>query len=151
MFRGIYELSLDTKGRLSIPTKVRATLEEKSAGKLVLTADLDKNLLIYPLDEWQIAEAKLIQLSSTEPRARMIKQLYLGFASDCELDRTGRILLPTPLRGFAGLEKKVVLSGMGNKLALWSLARWTVIQEENMKTLLSEGFDLTEELSNLSI
>ncbi len=151
MFRGIYEISLDTKGRLSVPAKVRAILQEQPQRQLVLTADLDRNLLIYPLGEWEMAETKLVKLSSTDRRARLIKQLYLAYACECELDSTGRILIPPMLRKFAGLEKKVVLSGMGNKLELWDRSRWNDMHDQGIEALLDEGFDLGEELGSLSI
>lgn len=151
MFRGIYEISLDTKGRLSVPAKLRAIFEEQSQRQVVLTADLDRNLLIYPLSEWEVAEAKLVQLSSTDRRARLIKQLYLAHACECEIDGTGRVLIPPMLRKFASLEKKVVLSGMGNKLELWDRSRWDDMHNQGIEELLGEGFDLGEELGTLSI
>lgn len=151
MFRGIYELSLDTKGRLSVPAKLRAILEEESEGLVTLTADLDKNLLIYTTSEWQKASSKLERLSSVEPRARFIKRLYLGHASDCELDSTGRILIPPMLRKYANLDKKVVLTGMGNKLELWNQEAWEQINLAGIEVLSAEGFDFGEEIGALSI
>ncbi|SUO98517.1 division/cell wall cluster transcriptional repressor MraZ [Suttonella indologenes] len=151
MFRGIYELSLDTKGRLSVPAKLRAILEEESEGLVTLTADLDKNLLIYTTSEWQKASSKLERLSSVEPRARFIKRLYLGHASDCELDSTGRILIPPMLRKYANLDKKVVLTGMGNKLELWNQEAWEQINLAGIEALSAEGFDFGEEIGALSI
>lgn len=140
MFRGLWDISLDAKGRLSVPAKVRALIEVRSAGALVLTADLDKNLLIYLPDEWAKAEEKLVNLSTTDRRSRAIKQLYLGHACDCELDSTGRILIPPMLRRFAELEKKVMLSGRGNKLELWSVEHWEA-QYNVMEDLLGGDFD----------
>lgn len=151
MFRGIYELSLDTKGRLSVPAKLRTILEEESEGLVTLTADLDRNLLIYTASEWQKASAKLEKLSSVEPRARLIKRLYLGHASDCELDSTGRILIPPMLRKYANLDKKVVLTGMGNKLELWNQEAWEQINSAGIEMLSAEGFDFGEEIGTLSI
>lgn len=151
MFRGIYELSLDTKGRLSVPAKLRTILEEESEGFVTLTADLDKNLLIYTTNEWQKASTKLEKLSSVEPRARFIKRLYLGHASDCELDSTGRILIPPMLRKYANLDKKVVLTGMGNKLELWNQEAWEQINIEGIEALSAEGFDFGAEIGALSI
>ncbi|SUO97244.1 division/cell wall cluster transcriptional repressor MraZ [Suttonella ornithocola] len=151
MFRGIYEISLDAKGRLSVPSKLRTILEEESDGQVVLTADLDKNLLIYLLSDWQKASAKLEKLSSIETRARNIKRLYLGHACDCELDTTGRILIPPMLRKFAGLDKKVVLTGMGNKLELWDQQRWDSQNTLAMEMLSAEDFDFGQSLEELSI
>lgn len=151
MFRGIFEISLDSKGRLSVPAKLRAIFEEETDGQMVLTADLEKNLLIYTVGEWQKASAKLEKLSSVEPRSRAIKQLYLGHACDVGLDTTGRILIPPMLRKFADLDKQVVLTGMGNKLELWDQARWDAVNQKAIDMLSSEGFDFGAELEGLSI
>lgn len=151
MFRGIYEISLDAKGRLSVPAKIRGILQAEAEGHLVMTADLDHNLLIYTLDEWEQAEAKLVKLSSTDRRSRLIKQLYLAHACEVDLDSTGRVLIPPVLRKFADLDKKVVLTGMGNKLELWDQTRWDEMHNEGIEELLSEGFDLGDELRGLSI
>jgi len=103
MFRGIYHISLDTKGRLSVPAKVRAQFEEESDGVLILTAELENQLLLYTLPEWQKVEEKLVKLPSFDPQIRRLKRLYMGNAAECELDSTGRILIPPPLRQRPGL------------------------------------------------
>lgn len=151
MFRGIHEITLDAKGRLSVPAKLRAVFEEKSDGKMVMTADLERNLMIYTLPEWQDVEAKLSKLPSLDKRARQIKHLFMGYASELELDGTGRVLIPTPLRKYAGLDKKVTLIGMINKLELWDSATWEAKRESDVAELLAEGADLGEALENLSI
>ena len=124
MFRGVNPLSLDEKGRLSLPTKYRQRVIEASDGQMVLTIDRDRCLLLYPLPVWEVVERQLIQLSSTHPRARALKRLLLGHAEECSLDASGRILLPPPLREFAGLEKRVVLVGQGNKFEIWNEPAW---------------------------
>lgn len=129
MFRGINPLSLDGKGRLSIPVKYRQHLLETGGGQMVLTIDRDRCLLLYPLPVWEDVERKLIQLSSTNRRARALKRLLLGHAEECDLDASGRILLPAPLREFANLEKRVVLVGQGNKLEIWNEEAWCAWRE----------------------
>ena len=124
MFRGIHQLSLDNKGRLSIPAAYRQRLLDASEGRTVLTIDRDRCLLLYPLKIWEEIECQLIRLSSTNKRARALKRLLLGHAEECELDTGGRILLPGPLREFAGLEKRVVLVGQGNKFEIWNEPAW---------------------------
>lgn len=91
---------------------------------MVLTIDRDRCLLLYPSDVWEEIECKLIRLSSTNKRARALKRLLLGHAEECDLDGGGRILLPGPLREFAGLDKRVVLVGQGNKFEIWNEAAW---------------------------
>lgn len=151
MFRGIYHISLDSKGRLSVPVKVRAQFEEESGGALIVTADLENQLLLYTLPQWQEVEEKLVQLPSFDPQIRRLKRLYMGNAAECELDSTGRILIPPPLRQRAGLEKKVVLSGMGNKFELWSQEAWDAINAEDGEALRADGLDLNGALETLSI
>ena len=124
MFRGVNLLSLDEKGRLSLPTRYRQRLFEASDGHIVLTIDRDRCLLLYPLPVWETVERQLIQLSSTHPRARALKRLLIGHAEECDLDSSGRILLPAPLREFANLEKRVVLVGQGHKFEIWNELAW---------------------------
>ena len=138
MFRGIYHISLDTKGRLSVPAKVRAQFEEESDGVLILTAELENQLLLYTLPEWQKVEEKLVKLPSFDPQIRRLKRLYMGNAAECELDSTG-------------LDKKVVMSGMGNKFELWSQEAWDAINAEDAEALRADGLDLNGALESLAI
>lgn len=137
MFRGLHRLSLDNKGRLSIPAVYRQRLLEASDGRMVLTVDRDRCLLLYPLNTWEDIERKLIQLSSTNKRARALKRLLLGHAEECCLDAGGRILLPEPLREFASLEKRVVLLGQGNKFEIWNEQGWQAWRD----SVLADGDD----------
>lgn len=124
MFRGVSELSLDSKGRLAVPSKHRDFLQSYCAGRLVVTADPGKCLLVYPAPDWEPIEKKLNSLSSFNPQSRSLQRLLVGMASDVELDGAGRVLLPTPLRDFAGLTKNVALVGQGNKFELWDQEKW---------------------------
>ena len=137
VFRGITPLSLDAKGRLSLPVRYRQSLLDAAEGRLILTVDPDCCLLLYPLPAWEDVERKLLQLSSTHPRARALKRLLLGHAEECGLDASGRILLPGPLREFAHLDKRVVLVGQGNKFEIWDESAWNTWRE----TLLAGGGD----------
>ena len=103
MFRGISPLSLDSKGRLSIPARFRDRLSESGSDQVVVTIDRDGCLLLYPLPAWEQVEARLVQLSSTNRAARSLKRLLMGHAEELELDASGRLLLPAPLREFAKL------------------------------------------------
>jgi len=125
MFRGIAEIHLDPKGRLAIPAKYREVLAELCRGQLVATIDIrDACLRIYPLPVWQELETRLEALPSTDVGVRRIQRLLLGYASDLEMDSNGRVLLPSYLRKYAQLEKKLVLVGMGKKFELWSEDSW---------------------------
>jgi len=122
---------------LSIPAVYRQRLLEASDGRMVLTVDRDRCLLLYPLNTWEDIERKLIQLSSTHKRARALKRLLLGHAEECCLDAGGRILLPEPLREFASLEKRVVLLGQGNKFEIWNEEGWQAWRD----SVLTDGDD----------
>lgn len=148
MFRGVTQLSLDNKGRLAIPTKYRDSLVAYCAGHLVVTADPSKCLLVYPQPAWEPIEQKLNSLSSFNPQTRSLQRLLVGNASDVEMDGAGRILVPPPLRQFAGLTKNVVLVGQGAKLELWEEEKWNQ-QIEN--ALVLKNGSVPSELDGFSL
>jgi len=150
LFRGISAISLDGKGRLSIPTKHRERLIEQCDGQLIVTIDRDGCLLLYPLPEWEEVEAKLVRLSSTNRAARSLKRLLMGHAEECQLDAAGRVLLPAPLREFAKLDKRVVLVGQGNKFELWDEQTWGQLREEWLADSAGTSGDLPDDLESLA-
>ena len=148
MFRGVTSLTLDSKGRLAVPTRFREVLQLRAAGKLVITADSASCLLLYPAPDWEPIQQKLMSLSSFNSRTRDLQRLLVGNASDVEVDGAGRILIPGPLRKFAGLEKDVALVGQGARFELWDDAKWVAQMErssapsENDIPVDLEGFSL---------
>ncbi len=138
MFRGVNTLNLDAKGRLAIPTRYREPLHVQCNGELVVTVDPDHCLLLYPLPEWVEIERKLMKLPALDPKVRRMQRLLVGHATDCELDGSGRILLPPPLREFARLDKRVVLVGQGNKFELWEEGAWNERREDWLADGLGE-------------
>ena len=107
MFRGTSAITLDSKNRITIPTKYREELFADCQGKMICTVDIQHPcLLLYPLPEWEEIELKLCNLSSMNPQERLLQQVILGNASDCEMDKNGRLLINGPLRQHASLEKK---------------------------------------------
>ena len=120
MFMGEYNHTIDTNGRLIIPSKFRAQLGEE----FVITKGLDGCLSIYPMDEWITFEEKLKALPLTNKNARTFARFFVSSANTCELDKQGRILVPSTLREFAGLEKDVVLTGNINRIEIWSKEKW---------------------------
>ena len=124
MFRGVAQLNLDSKGRLAVPSRFRDAVTARCEGRLVVTADSDRCLLIYPLPDWEPIEQKLMALSSFNAQIRELQRRLVGYAEDVTMDATGRILVPPALRGFAQLEKSVVLVGQGNKFELWNKDNW---------------------------
>jgi MraZ protein len=148
MFRGVATLNLDSKGRLAMPAKYRDVLLSRSEGRLIVTADPSKCLLIYPFPDWEPIEKKLNSLSSFNPQSRALQRLLVGMASDTEMDGAGRILLSAPLRQFAGLEKNVVLVGQGGKFELWDEEKWTAQLDE---ALVFQSGGLPPELEGFSL
>ncbi len=150
MFRGVATFNLDAKGRMAIPAKFRKLVDACCEGRLVVTIDhSDHCLQIYPLPEWENVEKKLSALPSLNPQVRKLKRMLLGYATECEMDNNGRILLPAKLREFANLTKSTVMIGQGNKFELWDEETWNALMDE----CLIENFDgiLSTELENLSI
>lgn len=120
MFMGEYNHTIDTKGRLIIPSKFRDEL----GLEFVVTRGLDGCLFVFPATEWQAFELKLKSLPLTNKNARQFSRFFVAGATPCELDKQGRILLPLALREFAGLEKDVVLTGMINRIEIWDKSKW---------------------------
>ena len=125
MFKGIHNINLDGKGRLTIPTKYRNTISDQSNGNMVVTIDSEeKCLLLYPATIFSNIESKINDLPSFTKNTRRIQRLLIGHAEDLELDSSGRILLPKPLRLVAEMSKKVTLIGQGQKFEIWSDDIW---------------------------
>ena len=120
MFMGEYNHTIDAKGRLIIPSKFRELLGEE----FVLTKGLDGCLSIYPMDEWNAFEEKLRALPLTNKNARTFTRFFVAGATNCELDKQGRILLPPVLREYADLQKDVVLVGVLSRVEIWDKGRW---------------------------
>ena len=130
MFRGVAQLNLDSKGRLAVPARFRDALSARSNGQVVITADSDRCLLIYPLPDWEPIEQKLMALSSFNAQIRELQRRLVGYAEDVAIDATGRILVPPALREFAQLDKSVVLVGQGNKFELWNQDNWEHLMDK---------------------
>lgn len=152
MFRGLSSLSIDSKGRIAIPSRHRERLAAMAAGCLVLTlSPLDQSLWLYPLPEWEIIEAKLAELSDFEIQSRRTKQMMRGYASDCQLDGQGRILLPQELRDYAGLSKEIILLGQGNKFELWDADSWNDQRQAWLHAISEGGDEPSDALRSLSL
>jgi len=152
MFRGASLVNLDSKGRLSVPTRYREQLIETAAGQMVCTIDIHHPcLLLYTLPEWEIIEQKLSRLSSMNPNERRVQRLLLGHASECQMDSAGRLLLTPVLRQHAGLTKQVMLVGQFNKFELWDETTWYQQVKEDIDAEQSDSATLSERLRDLSL
>ena len=148
MFQGAAQLNLDNKGRLTVPARHRDMLLGKCAGQLVLTADADGCLLVYPQPEWQPILTKLLALSALDPRIRALQRRLIGYAEDVLMDAAGRVLISPALRSYAALDKRTMLIGQGNKFELWDEAKW-MSQQEN--ALSFDYRDLPSELEGFTL
>ncbi|MEW6132773.1 MAG: division/cell wall cluster transcriptional repressor MraZ [Pseudomonadota bacterium] len=148
MFRGVSTVSLDSKGRVVVPARYRDALLAIAGGRVVVTADPGRCLLLYPLPEWEPIEKKLTGLSGFNPQIRALQRLLVGHAHELDMDAAGRILLPPMLRQFAGLEKNVVLVGQGAKLEMWNEERW---QNEVDQALAFNNGQMPPELEGFTL
>ena len=151
LFRGVNKINLDVKGRLAVPTRYRERLRECCDSGLVITVDTDRCLLIYPENEWQEIERKLMKLPSYNKAARRLQRLLVGHATEVDMDAQGRVLLPPPLRQFAALDKHAVLIGQGNKFELWDEESWNQQRDSWLEEVDLEQLDLPADLETLSI
>ena len=151
MFRGINPINLDAKGRLAVPAKYRDQVLARSGGQMVVTVHpFDRCLLLYPLADWEVIEARVNALpNSTSRQARRLQHLMVGYATELDLDGSNRLLLPAMHRDHAEMDKRLILVGQVQKFELWSDSRWSSMTE----TYLNEPFedDASVELTNLSL
>ncbi len=125
MFRGHYEHAIDSKGRTSLPARFRELLASAGDMRLVVTPALFSPCLdIYPLRAWEEFEREVANLPKWDRHAVLLRRRYVSAAVDCELDRQGRVLIPSSLREYAGLAKEVLWAGMGPTIELWSRDQW---------------------------
>lgn len=142
MFIGEYQHGLDSKNRIIIPSKFR----DEIGGKFVLTKGLDGCLYAYTLDEWKILEEKLKALPLTNKDARAFVRFFFSGASEVELDKQGRGLIPQNLIEYAGIEKEIVSIGVLTRVEIWSKQKWQEYNESNI------DFDaIAEKMSELGI
>lgn len=141
MFKGEYSHTIDAKGRLIVPSKFREELGEE----FVVTKGLDGCLFAYPNNEWEKLEEKLNQLPISNKPARQFSRFLLAGASSCEVDKQGRILLPSVLRDFANLTKDVVIIGVSSRVEIWSRDKWEAYcddDEMDMDAIAEQMADL---------
>lgn len=143
MLIGEYEHSIDTKGRIMMPSK----LKEDIGDKFVITKGLDGCLFVYSITEWTNFENKLRSFPLTNKDARALMRFFLAGAMECEIDKQGRFLIAGNLREFAMLEKEVVIIGVLNKIEIWSKDKWQKYSEEEN----NNADEIAEKMSNLGI
>ncbi len=143
-FTGVHNINMDAKGRLAFPARQRERLGADCNGQLVATVNVSSPcLFIYPQPAWEQVLEKVQQLPTMRPGVQNFQRLFVGYASELEFDGSGRLLLPSSLREYAGLDKKVVLVGQINKFELWDEARWQDVRQQPV--------EIPEELQSIAL
>jgi len=141
MFMGEFNHTLDEKNRVILPSKLRDAF---LAGEYVLTKGLDNCLFLYPINEWEILAEKLRGLSMTKQSARAFTRLLLAGACNAIFDKQGRISIPDSLKAHAGIDKEVVITGVLNRVEIWSKETWltyTQTAENTFEEIAEELID----------
>ncbi len=128
VFTGTYNHSIDTKGRLIVPAKLR----EKLGEAFMVTQGPDGCLYAYPESEWETIERSFRENTTPTRDARRFMRIFFAGACDVEVDKQGRILLPANLREYAALEKDVVFAGVMNHVEIWEPSRWNEVNNPDM-------------------
>ena len=143
MFIGEYQHTIDQKGRMAIPAKMRSQLGSGA----VVTRGIDKCLWVFPKKEWQILAEKLGSLPLTDTNSRAFSRLMLAGAMEVEFDSQGRALLPGYLRDYAELDKNTVVAGLYSRLEVWDEAKWKAYKTKTEK----ETEQITRAMADLGI
>lgn len=142
MLIGEFEHSLDAKGRLIMPAKLREAIGDK----FVVTKGLDGCLFAFSIEEWSNFEEKLKSLPLSNRNSREFTRFFLSGATECEIDKQGRFLIPTNLRETASLQKEVVIIGVGTRIEIWDKEKWNSYNDENISVE-----DIAENMTMLGI
>ncbi len=153
MFRGLTSVTIDAKGRLTIPVKYREAIVQEASSALIVTIDPENRcLLLYTLPDWEKIEQKLQALPSFDRAARRIQRLLIGHATELDMDKNARVLLPQLLREYAGFDKQAMLVGQGNKFEIWGEPQWQLGREAWLAEETSQGnVGLPAELQSISL
>ena len=147
MFRGRYEHTIDAKGRTSLPARYRDVLDASGERRIVLTSALDPCLAAYAMPEWSAFEERLGRLPQFDRAVQKLKRIYVSGAVECEVDDSGRILVPPTLREYAGLAKDVLWAGSGKYAELWDKQAW----RSHFETTEDERRDISSRLAELGL
>ncbi len=138
MLIGEYEHTLDAKGRLSMPAKLRKDMGEV----FVVTKGLDGCLFAFSQIEWLNFEQKLKALPLSDKNARNFVRFFLAGATECEIDKQGRFLIPNNLRIAANLEKETIIIGVGTRLEIWDKSAWNAKDNEISADEIAENMTM---------
>ena len=146
MFSGVFQHSIDAKGRTSLPAKFRETLSAQGADKLFITRDLiDDCLLAFAPAAWTKVAEKVAARSMFDPDARKVARLFFAPAHECPVDKLGRILIPPSLRESAGLVEEITWAGQVERIEIWAPPKWAAEQKKARES--ESGEQLARRLS----
>lgn len=134
MFYGEYEHTIDRKGRLIIPSKLRQALKDNQVKSLFLTRGLDGCLFLFPESEWRLAEARFKQVPFTKGEGRKFNRMLFSGATEVTVDGLGRLLVPKTLKDFAEIKQDVVIVGVSNRMEVWSKEKWKAFYESSRQS-----------------
>lgn len=134
-----------------MPPKYREYFAASCGGEIVITIEKAGCLMIFALPDWEAREEELLAAPSLDPQVQSLQRLYVGYANETTFDAQGRVLIPPSLREFAGLEKQMVLVGLGQKFELWDEKRWNDNQAVWLASVSQDsGVPLPDSLKNFS-
>lgn len=146
MFYGEYEHSIDNKGRLILPSKLREIAKANFVEKFYITRGLDKCLFMFSEEEWRAVEQKFRSMPFTKQDARKFNRLYFSGAVEMIPDKQGRILVPVYLKDFAAIKRDVVVIGVSNRIEIWSKEEWHEFYKSNLESFEETAEKLMENL-----
>ena len=147
-FRGSSNHTIDSKGRIIVPSRFRKAARGENGEGVVITR-MDECVVVYPFEQWCRIEDKITSLAATSDRMRRFRRVFIGSAHDCVPDKQDRILIPPTLRDYAGLEKEIVMVGVGNHFEIHSQQRWEAQTQRHEEDLGEKEF--RDEIAGLGI
>lgn len=151
MYRGANLLTVDVKGRVAMPARYRQSLLDACGGQLVITASFEHCLLVYPLPTWLEKERELMNLPDVHPQSAGLKRHLVGHATEVEMDKQGRLLLPPVLRDYASLGREAMLVGRVTGFELWDEAAWNAQRDQFLATTRDGKFELPPGFGGLTL
>jgi len=133
-FKGSYDYSVDSKGRINIPARLRKYVSPEANDTFVITRGFEQCLFVYPQDEWNRLEQSIRELSASNPKDRFFTRTLLQYATESQLDGQARVTVPKELLQFAGIETEVLIIGVLERIELWNPKVWQKYLESQADT-----------------